>query len=722
MSDVITFFATAPKGLEGLLADELRELGGKDSGERRAGAVFSGTLETAYRACLWSRIANRILLPLATVPVTNAAELYAAVQGIRWTDHLGPEDTLAVDFSGRVPDIVHTHYGALKVKDAIVDQFRAQGLARPSIDTVQPTLRINVYLHRDQAVISLDLSGDSLHRRGYRESGGRAPLKENLAAAILRRAGWPAIFAAGGACVDPMCGSGTFVIEAGLMAGDIAPGLHRTYWGFSGWRGHDRDAWNRILNEAKERREAAKDRPLHIHGYDADPASIKTARENARLAGLAGRIEFSACLLRNLRRPPDASGLVVVNPPYGERLGDARVLVDLYRELGQKLLQEFSGWQAAVLTGDPELGKTLGLRARKYTTVYNGALECRLLLIDIAPEQVREPPDPVKRALQNSARIIESSGGMFENRLRKNLRAIGKWAAREGISCYRLYDADIPEYAAAVDIYGDWVHVQEYAPPRDVDPKAASGRLREMLAVLALVLECPHDRLVLKRRERQRGGTQYGKVDDAADFLTVEEQGVKLLVNLKDYLDTGLFLDHRPTRALIRETARDRRFLNLFAYTGAATIYAALGGARSTTSVDLSRTYLDWAGRNLGLNHLSPRHNELIQADCLEWIARSRGQYDLIFLDPPTFSRSKRMAENFDVQRDHVELLHKTLRLLNSGGALLFSTNRHGFKLDTEALKQIISGIQIEDITRATLPRDFQRMPPAHKCWRISRE
>ena len=257
MPDVITFFATAPKGLEGLLADELRELGGQDCGERRAGAVFSGSLETAYRVCLWSRIANRILLPLATVPVTNAAELYAAVQAIRWEDHLGPEDTLAVDFSGRLPDIIHTHYGALKVKDAIVDQFRARGLSRPSIDTVQPSLRINVYLHRNQAVISLDLTGESLHRRGYREAGGRAPLKENLAAAILRRAGWPATFAAGGACVDPMCGSGTFVIEAGLMAGDIAPGLHRTYWGFSGWRGHDHDSWNRILEEAKERRQVA---------------------------------------------------------------------------------------------------------------------------------------------------------------------------------------------------------------------------------------------------------------------------------------------------------------------------------------------------------------------------------------------------------------------------------------------------------------------------------
>ncbi|HLA39756.1 MAG TPA: bifunctional 23S rRNA (guanine(2069)-N(7))-methyltransferase RlmK/23S rRNA (guanine(2445)-N(2))-methyltransferase RlmL, partial [Candidatus Glassbacteria bacterium] len=527
------------------------------------------------------------------------------------------------------------------------------------------------------------------------------------------RAGWPAIYKAGGAFVAPMCGSGTLTIEAAMMAADIAPGLQRDCWGFTGWRGHQADTWGKIHEEAEARRRAASELQLAIFGYDADQAMIKTAQENARLAGLAGRIQFSCCLLNQLRRPVgstglvEATGLVAVNPPYGERLGDTRTLYNLYSQLGSKLLEEFSGWQATVLTGEPELGRALGLRARKVNTVYNGALECRLLQIDIKPEQVMQPHDPVKQALRKAPQVLKTSEGaqMFANRLKKNLRTIGQWARREGLSCYRLYDADIPEYAAAVDLYGDWVHVQEYSPPYSVDPRQAALRLQEILAVLASELHCPEDHLVLKRRERQRGGSQYNKVADAADFLTVEEQGVKLLVNLRDYLDTGLFLDHRNTRALIRQQASDRRFLNLFAYTGTATVYAALGGARSTTSVDMSRTYLDWARRNLELNGLHGRQHELIQADCLEWLAEHRKRYDLIFLDPPTYSRSKRMQADFDVQRDHVDLLTRTLSLLDRDGTLLFSSNRRGFKLDVDALQQAVPGIRCEDITTATLPR-----------------
>ena len=333
-----------------------------------------------------------------------------------------------------------------------------------------------------------------------------------------------------------------------------------------------------------------------------------------------------------------------------------------------------------------------------------------------------QPYDPVKQALRKAQQVLEASEGaqMFANRLKKNLRTLGQWARREGLSCYRLYDADIPEYAAAVDLYGDWVHVQEYSPPYSVDPRQAALRLQEILAVLASELHCPEDHLVLKRRERQRGGSQYNKVADAADFLTVEEQGVKLLVNLRDYLDTGLFLDHRNTRALIRKEASGRRFLNLFAYTGTATVYATLGGARSTTSVDMSRTYLDWAKRNLEINGIHGRQHALVQADCLEWLAEHRKRYDLIFLDPPTYSRSKRMQADFDVQRDHVDLLTRTLSLLDRDGTLLFSSNRRGFKLDVDALQQAVPGIRCEDITTATLPRDFQRKPLIHHCWKIT--
>jgi 23S rRNA (guanine2445-N2)-methyltransferase / 23S rRNA (guanine2069-N7)-methyltransferase len=722
MTADLTFFATAPKGLEGLLADELRELGGKATGERRAGAVFAGDLATAYRACLWSRIANRVLLPLAELPVNSADELYQAVSSISWADHVAPDGTLAVEYHGNLADITHSHYGALRVKDAIVDQLRAQHQIRPSIDAEQPDLRVNVYVHQGKANIAIDLSGSSLHRRGYRAAGGSAPLKENLAAAIIRRAGWQAIADAGGAFVDPMCGSGTLTIEAAMIAADIAPGLQRTYWGFTGWRGHQQALWHKIRLEAQQRCQSGREKIIKIYGFDADKHIIRQARENAHLAGLGERISFSNCPLAGLQRPVDSHGLIAANPPYGERLGDPASLPRLYKQLGDKLLQEFNGWQATVLTSDAALGKALGLRAHKVNKVYNGALECSLLQIDINPDRIlRFPLAGTEVSSTSESVLLESDGArMFANRLRKNLQNIGRWAQREGLSCYRLYNTDIPEYAIALDCYDDWVHVQEYAPPRNIDQKQAAHRLQEMLAVIRALLKTPPERLILKRREKQKGLAQYRKLAREKHLITIKEQGVSLLVNLHDYLDTGLFLDHRITRALIREHARGRRFLNLFAYTGTATVYAALGGAKSTTTIDMSRTYLDWARRNMTANGMGGRQHEYIQADCLEWLAKNNQRYDLIFLDPPTFSNSKRMEESFDIQRDHVELLKKTTGLLENKGILLFSCNRRHFKLDKEALLKGMPHIQIEDITAATLPRDFNKQPPIHYCWKIA--
>jgi 23S rRNA (guanine2445-N2)-methyltransferase / 23S rRNA (guanine2069-N7)-methyltransferase len=306
---------------------------------------------------------------------------------------------------------------------------------------------------------------------------------------------------------------------------------------------------------------------------------------------------------------------------------------------------------------------------------------------------------------------------MFANRLRKNLKNLGRWARQNGITCYRLYDADLPEYAVAVDLYEQWVHVQEYEAPATVDAKKAESRLREVLAVLPTVLEVPAENVFLKVRRRQKGTSQYEKFDQRGDFHEVGEGGCRFLVNFSDYLDTGLFLDHRPTRHLLRELAPGRRFLNLFAYTGAATVYAAAGGARSTTTVDMSQVYLDWARRNLALNGFSAPPHEFVRADCLEWLQRERRQFDLIFLDPPTFSTSKRMETTFDVQRDHVSLLQATAGLLAPDGVLIFSNNSRRFKMDREELPEF----QVEEISRQTIPRDFERNPRIHNCWRIMR-
>ena len=713
-------FATAPRGIASLLRDEVLALGADGAKEQPAGVAFGGDLQLAYRACLWSRTANRVLLAVAEFPAPDPEALYAGIRRVDWSAHLEPSGSLAVDFNTTHSAITHSHFGALKVKDAVVDQFRDASGTRPSVDTARPDLRINVHLHRDRASVAIDLSGDSLHRRGYRQRGVAAPLKENLAAAILLRAGWPQIASNGGSLLDPMCGSGTLPIEAALIAADIAPGQSRDHYGFLGWRGHQPALWETLLAEAEERRRRGLAQMPRILGYDTDPEAIEAARANLTAAGLAEVVEIERRELAALDALPGPAGLVVVNPPYGERLGDTDRLATLYAELGRRLRDQFSGWKAAVFTGNPELAKNMGLRARRLHPMYNGAIPCKLLRFEVEPQWFVDTRPG--RSLKAAA-APGPGGEMLANRLTKNLKHLGRWARREGIDCYRLYDADIPEYALAVDLYrGEqlWVHVQEYAPPRSVDAEQAKGRLREALGVIPGVLDVPPEQVFFKRRQRQKGREQYEKLGQRAEFMEVTESGLHLLVNFTDYLDTGLFLDHRPTRDLIRRLAGGGRFLNLFAYTGTASVYAAAGGAASTTSVDLSRTYLDWARRNLALNGFEGPDHALIQADCLDWLEqqsrRPTRRYNLIFLDPPTFSTSKRMRGTLDIQRDHAELIRTAMALLEPGGVLLFSNNFRRFKLDREAL----AGLAIEDIGAATIPKDFARSPRIHNCWRIT--
>ncbi len=613
--------------------------------------------------------------------------------------------------------ITHSQYAALKVKDAIVDRFRERCGGRPSIDVERPQVRVNLHLDKDQATLGIDLSGESLHRRGYRSEGVLAPLKENLAAAILLRAGWPQMAAQGASLFDPVCGSGTLLIEGALIAADIAPGLQRPYYGFEGWAGHQPLIWRDLLQEARERRKAGLSRLPLIAGRDLDSKAVRAAHLNADKAGLGGQIHFATADLADLRLPPEMEqrpGLVIANPPYGERLGEREQLVHLYGRLGENLRRYFGGWKLALFTGNPELAKELAIRARRKHSLYNGALACQLLHFDIeeqwffGAEKDQRPPIPPAPPSEGAR--------MFANRLQKNLRQVGRWARKNDISCYRLYDADMPEYALAVDLYGSWVHVQEYQAPDTVDAAMASKRLKEAMAVLPAALEVAPEQVYLKVRSRQSGRSQYRKLQEQGQFHEVVEGNCRFLVNFTDYLDTGLFLDHRPTRQLVQQMAAGKRFLNLFAYTGSATVHALKGGAASSLSVDMSRTYLDWAQRNLALNgfKLDDRHR-LLQADCLAWLEQARGCFDLIFLDPPSFSNSKSMTGTFDVQRDHVLLLRQALRLLDDDGVLLFSNNLRKFKLDREAL----ADLDIEDLTAATIPRDFARNPRIHNCWRI---
>jgi 23S rRNA (guanine2445-N2)-methyltransferase / 23S rRNA (guanine2069-N7)-methyltransferase len=702
MPTTYPLFATAPRGLHDLLADELSGLGLNAVSVQRGGVSLNASLVDAYRACLWSRVANRILLPLAEFQADDDDDLYAGTRSIDWSEHLAPERTLAVDFTGIKAVVSHSRFAEQRVKDGVVDQIREKTGSRPSVDTAQPDVRLNVHMNRNQVSLAIDLSGDSLHRRGYRDSSTPAPLKENLAAAMLLRADWPALAAAGGGFVDPMCGSGTLVIEAAWMAGDCAPGLLRTYFGFLNWQGHDAPAWKALLDEAIERQEAGLQRLPPIAGYDQDAAAVRLAQANLARAGLSNRVRIEQCELAAARPPDQAgTGLVAANPPYGERLGEQHELVPLFVRLGDTLRRQFPGWRAMILNGS---GCQIGLRPERTWQLFNGPIECRLERFEISPDG----HDGDQHAAPDLA-----------NRLHKNQRQLKRWLSRENISCYRIYDADIPEYALAIDVYGsdqgDWLHVQEYEPPRSIEPGKAQARLRAALSALPEALGTPPERLVFKVRRRQRGSEQYTRLSEQSKEIVVTEGRSRLLVNLTDYLDTGLFLDHRPVRQWIAENARDKHFLNLFCYTGAATVHAVSGGAKSTTSVDLSRTYLDWLRRNLALNGADKPIHKTVHSDCREWLEQCRERYELIFLDPPSFSNSKRMDGDLDLQRDHADLIRATAACLTQDGLLIFSTNLRRFRLD-EALQ---SEFAIEDRSAWSIPKDFQRNQRIHQCWFI---
>jgi 23S rRNA (guanine2445-N2)-methyltransferase / 23S rRNA (guanine2069-N7)-methyltransferase len=482
----------------------------------------------------------------------------------------------------------------------------------------------------------------------------------------------------------------------------------RRHFGFMRWKQHDPALWDDLIAEASARREAGRAGIPAVRGYDADAKAVRVAQGNIAAAGLKEHIRVEQRDLMDFTAESlPEQGLLLTNPPYGERIGAARELPALYAQLGS-ILRGLPGWHAGVFTGNPEFAAYLGMASNRSDALFNGPIECRLFHYEMRAESAAPVHAPVEAT---------AGAQMFANRLAKNLKHWEKWAKREDVDCYRIYDGDIPEYALAVDLYHGrerHVNVQEYLAPASIDAAKAQRRLQEALSVLPHVLDVPMSRVHFRVRMKQKGRAQYEKSAATQEFCEVREGGLRFLVNFTDYLDTGLFLDHRRTRQMIRERAGGARFLNLFAYTGAATVYAAAGGAVATTTVDMSHTYLDWARRNMALNGYTGAQHRFEQEDCFAWLAKhERERYDLIFLDPPTFSNSKRMDGTFDVQRDHVELLRATLRLLAPRGTLVFSNNFRRFKLDREALR----GVEIEDITRATLPRDFERSPRIHQCW-----
>ena len=673
----------------------------------QAGVKFKADNRQIYRCCLWSRIASRFVRVLSEFQCQDDMDLYLSASAVNWSSHFHSSKRFIVDFNGTNREIRNSQYGAMKVKDAIVDSFNKKNLPRPSISKDRPDLRVHVRLHRDKAILGIDMVGSGLHQRGYRTESGRAPLRETLAAAIVMRCGWDA----SKPLLDPMCGSGTLLIEAALIAAQMAPGVKRKQWSFEALNDFEPEVWAELKSEANvQARRGVKKVEACFYGFDNDKRVLSVARENAKRAGVEELIHFEISDAATLTCPDGfENGVIVCNPPYGERLGTEPGLIALYTAFGAQLKSEFGGCQASIFSSSEELLSCLRMRADKQYKLNNGALQCHQKNYSISARVAEEGDKPKEEA------VVAPD---FSNRLKKNLGKIGKWAKREELDCYRIYDADLPDYNVAIDVYQDYLVIQEYSAPKNIPEAKAKRRLTDVIRATIQVMGVDANKVVLKTREKKKGTSQYQKLGEGSKFLEVNEYGVKLRVNLYDYLDTGLFLDHKITRRKLGEMAKGKDFLNLFAYTGSATVHAACGGAKSTTTVDMSKTYLEWAKENLSLNGQIGRQHRFEQADCLQWLENAQGDYDLIFIDPPTFSNSKRMEQSFDVQRDHIYLMKHLKRLLRAGGTIVFSNNKRHFKMDLEALNEL--GLEAENISSKTLPLDFSRNKHIHNCWLIT--
>jgi len=704
------FLALTSLGIEILLAEEVSELGAQNVSQKPDGVYFTASYETAYNICLNTRFATRILLKIGEGEAKNKNELFQSASSVKWSEHFESHNSFAIDFVGKSDEIRNTQFGGLTIKDAIVDQFRALGMDRPNVDKKSPDISFQARLVRDHVSIYLDFSGRGLFQRGYREHSGAAPLKEHLAAAIIKRSGW--LNDTSKPLVDPMCGSGTILIEAVMMAANYAPGIDRATWGFAHWLGLEDDIWQEQLSNAVEQSNNGLDKlKAKVFGVDIDSRVLRTAQQNARNAGVQQFIEFTCKDANKMNNVYGVPGTILFNPPYGERIGELPELVESFVLLGNKLKQQFVDWRISILTANVELLSMLKLASFKRYKFKNGPLDCQLANYLVDDKQA---------AGINSNAEFEQKDSAFANRLIKNKKNLKNWLKKEQIECYRLYDADIPEYNVAIDLYGEYLVIHEYSAPSTIEESKATKRLQEVIYFAPKVLDIPTDKVVLKTRSKQKGTNQYEKLNKSKQAITVSEYGAKLKVNLWDYLDTGLFLDHRKTRQIVAQKSKNKSLLNLFAYTGSVSLQAALHGASSITTVDMSNTYLNWAQDNFSLNKLTSHKYQFVQADCLKWLKENTQQFDVVFIDPPTFSNSKRMEDSFDVQRDYLGVIADARKSLTDKGEIIFTNNKRNFKMDFEAIEKL--GLNAKSITELTRDKDFQRNKHIHNSWLITKK
>ncbi|MBO1529889.1 bifunctional 23S rRNA (guanine(2069)-N(7))-methyltransferase RlmK/23S rRNA (guanine(2445)-N(2))-methyltransferase RlmL [Psychrobacter sp. F1192] len=741
------FIITCADGLEAPLQTELDSFGITSEVKSTGRLAVKGNLRDLYTICLWSRVASRVLLPIKRKNINTdydvAEQLYGLAKSIDWTQQFSLEQTFAIRLSVDKRVAVSQQFAMLRIKDAIADTFNEAFDSRPDVDSRNPDFSIFATVNDKQAELYLDLSGTSLHRRGYRVAMTEAPLKENLAAALLYSTGWhkknPDNTPFYNALIDPMCGSGTFIIEALLMHCDYAVGIDKAanQFGFYEWQHHDEALWQQMIEDAQDRFREALDIALEqpdtlplILGFDGDKGAIIATEKNIIAAGLQDLLPLldidtqALYQLKSTLRPMVKDGrlsnpLVITNPPYGERLGDEDMIKPLYQSLGLILQDSFAGSgthpMLGILAANVEQVDILPIKEPQTLRCHNGAITVYFRYGRLSAGQAGHLVSGFERR-----EIAVDEGQDFVNRLQKNLAKLKKLAKKDDVSNIRVYDADLPDFKVAVDLYGDYAHVQEYAPPKSIPPETAKKRFNLALMGIREVLGINREQVFIKTRARQSGNEQYskqGSTDKRGKFYIAREDGAYLYVNFTDYLDTGLFIDHRNMRMRIKANSRDKAVLNLFAYTCTASVHAALAGAKKVTSVDLSQNYLDWGKQNFALNGLdvSRSQYQFVAADIFEWIKSNTEQYDIIFIDPPTFSNSKKFQGTFDVQRDHAALINRAMNRLTSDGVLYFSNNFTRFELD----EQLSQRYDVTDITHQTIGFDFNIKKPIHQSFEI---
>lgn len=728
---------TCADGLEIPLQTELASFGIDTQIERTGRLMATLTLAQIYQVCLWSRVASRVLLPLGKKNINPdydiADQLYTFAKTVKWTQLFDLEQTFAIRLTLDKRVQANQQFTMLRVKDAIADQFNEQFGRRPNVDK-NPDFGIVATVGDKQAELYLDLSGTSLHRRGYRAAMTEAPLKENLAAALLYSVNFHTTQF--DSIVDPMCGSGTLIIEALLMSADYAVGLDKadSQFGFYAWQHHDTALWEGMVQDAQTRFHHRLDAMANgempaVFAFDMDSGAVRATHKNLIAAGLTpiiNRITLQQRSLAtlNLALEKQVNGwvnpLFITNPPYGERLGEEELIKPLYQGLGKKLQALFADSPAkvtlGVLAAKVEQADVLPLAEPKTLRCHNGALTVYFRY----GELLKSKDTPLITRFEKREITVEE-GQDFINRLQKNLANLRKLAHKQAVTNLRVYDADLPDFKVAVDVYGEFVHVQEYAAPKSIPLETAKKRFNLALHGVREALQVNREQVFIKTRARQSGNEQYEKKANSGKFHVVSEptannQRAYFLVNFSDYLDTGLFLDHRSIRKIIAENSRGKTVLNLFAYTCTASVHAALGGAKAVTSVDLSQNYLDWGRKNFALNGLPDLPSyQFIAQDIFEWIKSNTEQYDVIFIDPPTFSNSKKFQGTFDVQRDHVPLINRAMNRLSAEGVLYFSNNFTKFVLDDE----INNRYHVEEMTNQTIGFDFDSKRPIHQSWAI---